>query len=183
MEYVVLYATDLGLGTCWLGGFFNRSLFSEKINASSNEIVPAITPIGHYPEKRRTKEKIIRAAIKANKRKPWEQIFFQEKFNSPLFSVDSEIYSTLLEMVRLGPSASNRQPWRIVKEKDKNVYHFYTIKGKEIYNQFTPLDIGIAICHWDLTAKEKKIEGQWKIEQLNIVEAENFNYIISWIGK
>ena len=29
-EKIVLFATDLGLGTCWLGGFFKRSDFEKK---------------------------------------------------------------------------------------------------------------------------------------------------------
>ena len=45
METVILTATDMGLGTCWLGGFFNRSLFASKINCTTDEIIPAITPI------------------------------------------------------------------------------------------------------------------------------------------
>lgn len=182
MEVILLYATDLGLGTCWLGGFFNRSLFSEKINATPNEIVPAISPIGYFPKKRRTKEKIIRAAIKADNRKPWEQIFFKDKFNNPLSELDSKDYSTLFEMVRIAPSASNRQPWRILKEHKNNIYHFYTVKAKGFYEQMVALDIGIAISHWDLSAKEMGITGEWDIKQLDLDRSENLKYVISWIG-
>ncbi|GAG74958.1 unnamed protein product [marine sediment metagenome] len=55
MESIILAATDLGLGTCWLGGTFNKSLFSAKIKKRENEIVPAITPIG-YPVDRTSRE-------------------------------------------------------------------------------------------------------------------------------
>jgi len=41
MERVVLCATDLGLGTCWLGGSFTRSRFSRRISATSSESVSA----------------------------------------------------------------------------------------------------------------------------------------------
>ncbi|MFX1387858.1 MAG: nitroreductase family protein, partial [Promethearchaeota archaeon] len=47
LETIILAATDIGLGTCWLGGFFNRSLFASKIERTPDEIVPAITPIGY----------------------------------------------------------------------------------------------------------------------------------------
>ncbi len=33
MEDIILFATDLGLGTCWLGGTFTKSTFSKKISA------------------------------------------------------------------------------------------------------------------------------------------------------
>ena len=68
MEYIILGATDMGLGTCWLGGTFNRTLFASKIDKRSNETIPAITPVGTFPEKRRAKEKLVRMTVKADKR-------------------------------------------------------------------------------------------------------------------
>ncbi len=179
MECIILGATDLELGTCWLGGFFNRSLFSEKINAMENEILPAITPIG-YSEKRRIKEITIRKFIRADNRYPWEQLFFEENFSTPLSSDIDDEFKTMLEMVRLGPSASNKQPWRIVKERDKNNFHFYIEKAKGVYQKFQPLDIGIAICHWDLTSQELEIKGNWEINNPNIPNSEDMQYKITW---
>ena len=34
MEHVILFATDLGMGTCWLGGTFSKSRFAGKIEAA-----------------------------------------------------------------------------------------------------------------------------------------------------
>jgi len=39
MEAIILKATELNLGTCWLGGSFTQSNFARKINAADNEIV------------------------------------------------------------------------------------------------------------------------------------------------
>ena len=41
-EAIILAATDLNLGTCWLGGTFSRSQFSELIKLKNNEKIPAI---------------------------------------------------------------------------------------------------------------------------------------------
>ncbi|KKM60831.1 hypothetical protein LCGC14_1537810, partial [marine sediment metagenome] len=106
LETIILAATDIGLGTCWLGGFFNKSLFSAKINCKSEEIVPAITPIG-YSVKRKLREKITRTVIRANKRFAWEKLFFESNFNSPVSHENLGEYTILLESVRLAPSASN----------------------------------------------------------------------------
>ncbi|MFW9820126.1 MAG: nitroreductase family protein, partial [Candidatus Thorarchaeota archaeon] len=130
MESIILAATDLGLGTCWLGGFFNRSLFSAKINLMLNEIIPAITPIG-YPVQRTTREKLIRSFAKANKRFPWNQLFFEGNLTNPLEKNQVGEYSKLLEMVQFSPSAGNKQPWRIIKETKKNILHFYTINPED----------------------------------------------------
>ncbi|MFX1273757.1 MAG: nitroreductase family protein [Promethearchaeota archaeon] len=179
MEYIVLAATDLGLGTCWLGGFFNRSLFSEKFGIMANEFIPAISPIG-YPEKRRIREVLIRQAVNANHRHPWDRLFYEGDFSKPMSSEIDDNYNTMLKMVQLGPSAGNNQPWRIIKAPDKNEFHFFTIKTKGVYKRFQPLDIGIAICHWDLTSQELGVKGKWEINHPNIPGSEDFDYIISW---
>ena len=48
MEKIVLYATELGLSTCWLGGTFTRSRFAEKIALKTSEELPAVVSFG-YP--------------------------------------------------------------------------------------------------------------------------------------
>jgi len=186
LESIILAATDVGLGTCWLGGFFNKSLFSRKINCGQEEILPAITPIG-YSVKRKIREKITRTVIRANKRLSWEKLFFESNFNAPVSRENLGAYTTLLESVRLAPSASNQQPWRVIKEFNKNIFHFYIVKSKSgmglRYMKFRRLDIGIAICHFDLTSKELGIEGTWVFEEPDISESDDFLYIISWKGK
>ena len=179
METIILALTDMGLGTCWLGGFFNRTLFSAKIDCKTNEIVPAITPVG-FPVQRTIKEKLIRSFVKANKRFSWDRLFFNSNFDTPLVHEDSGEYSELLEMIRLGPSASNRQPWRIIKESNKNIFHFYTVKINSGHSKYPPLDIGIAVCHFDLTAKELGIKGKWIFEDPSINGTDDLLYKITW---
>ena len=185
MENIILVATDMSLGTCWLGGFFNRSLFASKINCTSDEIVPAITPVG-YPAQRTVREKIIRSFAKADKRLPWDQLFFEGNLTVSITEEQAGEYSKLLEMIRLGPSAGNKQPWRIIKAPNKNFFHFYTINHKDgrflRYSKFRPLDIGIAVSHFDLTAKELGIKGNWIFENPQIPGAEDLLYKITWIG-
>jgi nitroreductase len=184
MEVIILKATDLGLGTCWLGGTFNRSIFSQKVQCKEGEIVPAISPIG-YPAKRRTREKIIRRFLSAKNRKPWEKMFFLNDFQSRLPNKDLGDYSLILEMVRLGPSAKNGQPWRIVKQKDENTYHFYVkYPERKLYRFFVMMDIGIAVCHFDLTAKDLSITGDWFFEEpFTLHPKEDLKYVITWKGR
>jgi nitroreductase len=183
MESIILVATDLGLGTCWLGGTFNKSLFSAKIKKKEDEIVPAITPVG-YPKARTSREIMIRSYAKADKRFPWNKLFFDSNFSTPLSQEKVKKYSTLIEMVRLGPSAGNFQPWRIVKENNENIFHFYIVYTQDklglVYNRFRRLDIGIAVSHFNLCAKELGISGKWSFNQPDISTSEGFLYIISW---
>ena len=184
LEEIILYATSLDLGTCWLGGTFNRSAFKSISNADPNEFIPAITPIG-YPANRRMKEKAIRKAIKANNRVAWEKIFFNGNFETPLSKKIAGKFEVPLEMIRLSPSASNKQPWRIVKEEGKNMYHFYlpigTSKIDKGYKNMRKLDIGIAICHFDHTTRELGYSGRWEIKEPTEISKPNVKYTISWI--
>lgn len=185
METIILFGTDIGLGTCWIGGLFNRSFFSAKISCTEDEIIPAITAIG-YSTKKTIREKIIRSFAKADKRMPWDNLFFNGNLSTPITKNEIGEYSKLLEMIHIGPSAGNKQPWRIIKITDKNIFHFYTINPKDgrllQYSKFRPLDIGIAVCHFDLTARELGLKGDWIFENPQIPGTENLLYKISWNG-
>jgi nitroreductase len=47
-ENLILQATALGLGTCWLAGTFRASGFAEAVKLKEDEALPTISPIG-YP--------------------------------------------------------------------------------------------------------------------------------------
>ena len=46
LEKIMLYATQFGLGTCWLGGTYNKQGFTDALGQTG--AIPAITPVG-YP--------------------------------------------------------------------------------------------------------------------------------------
>ena len=176
----MLFATDLGLQTCWLGGTFNKGNFEQNMNLLSNEFIPIVSPVGTKKEKPRVFESAMRAVIGANKRKPWSELFFETDSLVPLNEENEGEYAVPLEMVRLGPSASNKQPWRIIK--DKNVYHFFLCRTKG-YGltgfDMQKNDIGIAKCHFELSANELGLKGTWEIIK-NINTPNDWEYICSW---
>lgn len=182
-EKLILYAHSLGLGTCWLGGTFKKGEFSKAMNLNSNELLPTVSPIGYPNENKNFFDSLVRLAAGSKNRKNFEDIFFNKNFETPLSEESAGIYKTALNMVRLAPSASNKQPWRIVKD-DKH-FHFYLDHAKGYSDNLgfdmQRIDIGIALCHFDLTAKETGLKGSFlksvpSIKPLN----ENTEYIISW---
>ena len=179
-EKIVLFATDLGLQTCWLGGTFNKENFKQSMTLLDNEFIPIVSPVGIKKEKPRVLESAMRVVVGANKRKPWSELFFEADGLVPLNESNEGQYAIPLEMVRLGPSASNKQPWRIVK--DKNVYHFYLCRtkgyGVASYDM-QKNDIGIAKCHFELAANELGLKGTWQ-EIKNINTTNEWEYICSW---
>ena len=48
IEHLVLMATALGLGTCWVGGFDDASEFSRLFGLADNLVPVAVVPVG-YP--------------------------------------------------------------------------------------------------------------------------------------
>ena len=190
MQENILFATDIDLGTCWLGASFTGSSFGEKISIEEDENMPGISPIGYRAPKRGTVDNIIRWSAGSKNRKHWSVLFFNNSFSKPLFPDQTGNYSEILEMVRLAPSASNKQPWRIIKESEKNIFHFFLQRTKNYHkNQerfntadLQRIDMGIAMCHFQHSAEEHGIKGKWLINEPDIgTLPEDTTYLISWI--
>lgn len=185
MEKNILTATSLDLGTCWLGGMLNRSTFAQKMRAEADELLPAVTPIGYTGEKKTFTENLVRMVVGAKNRKKPEDLFFDNSINTPLDLNSCRQYSKVLEAVRLAPSASNKQPWRIIKDKG-NTYHLF-MKENPVYNNaykdIKPqnIDMGIAMCHFELSAVELGLKGAWEIKNPPLASGD-LKYIVSWMG-
>lgn len=167
LEKIILKATTLGLGTCWLAGTFKRSAFAEKMDLAEDELLPAITPVGYPKQGISTADKMLRFSAGSKKRKPWVELFFHADGKTPLKESEAGEYREALEAVRMGPSASNRQPWRIIKG-NSNLYHLF-LKENKIYNRILGkiriqnIDMGIAMCHFEMAAQEQGLAGYWDV--------------------
>ncbi|ACB85135.1 nitroreductase family protein [Natranaerobius thermophilus] len=184
LEKLILYATYLGLGTCWLGGTFNLKGLDKATMITEQEILPIITPVGYPHEKKSIADKMIKAAAGSKKRKPWNKLFFNKSLDTPITEKEAGSFAAPLEMVRLAPSAQNKQPWRIIKE-DK-YWHFFLEYSKLINKvsgyDIQKIDLGIAMCHFELAAVQEGLSGKWMIDgtRPKIEGTENFHYITSW---
>ncbi|MGN9163039.1 nitroreductase family protein [Clostridium sulfidigenes] len=184
LEAVILYLAHLELGTCWLGGTFNRKGFAKAMNIEEDEIFPIITPYGYAATKKHMKEIVMRKMIKADQRKEWNQLFYINDFQTPLTKEKAGDLEVPLEMVRLGPSASNKQPWRILV-KD-NACHFYEYKQPGYSDSFPydiqRVDMGIAAAHFDFSVKEKGLKGYFDTEcEPELELPDHMEYVFSWI--
>lgn len=182
-EKVILYATSLGLGTCWLGGTFSRSSFAQQASLGTGESIPIVSPVGYKKEKPSLVESAMRIAARSNQRKEWNELFFDTSFAHSLPETAAGDYQKPLEMVRRGPSASNKQPWRIVRAAD--AYHFYLQHApgyaKAPAIDIQRIDMGIAMCHFELTARELQLEGRWSKEKpADIHPPKDCEYIVTW---
>lgn len=188
LERAILAATDLEINTCWLGGSFTQSGFAKKMMKREQEIIPAVAAAG-YSTATKTPNGQIRNFLGATRRLPVEQIFFRESFGTPLLTTGAGAFAPVLELVRRAPSASNRQPWRIILIDD--VWHFYLQrtqgygKGTLVFKilklaDLQRVDMGIAMCHFELAAGELGMRGSWFQNEPAIPKPDSAEYTMSW---
>ncbi len=182
-ESIILKATDLGLGTCWLGGTFNRKDFEKKFALSATESIPIVSPVGLSKDHRSLIDSAMRFTGGLDHRKAWQELFFEADEQHPLSKAQAGQYAEALEMVRIGPSASNKQPWRIIKVNQ--VFHFFLSRNvgyaSMMKYDLQMNDIGIAQCHFEYSALSTGCQGEWKHLE-DHPQPNNLEYCISWLS-
>lgn len=178
-EKFVLYAQSLGIGTVWLAATIDRPAFERAMEVAEGQVMPAVTPLGYPANKKSVRETLMRRALKADERLPFHDLFFQGGFSSPLTPVVAGEFQTALEMVRLAPSAGNKQPWRVVMCND--IAHFYEKKtmSDNPLGDIQKVDIGIALAHFALVLEESGAEIRYFMEDPGLSVDEGLAYIVS----
>lgn len=142
-EKLVLEATMMGLGTCWVGGTYDKKSCQCEVN--DHEKLLGILTLGYTPEERPFKERMLYSIVHR-----------KTKTVSELLSADIEAPQWLLhgmEAVQKAPSAVNKQPVR---------FHYREgmlsaeVSGKLEYEL---IDLGIAKLHFEIGSDYC---GQWK---------------------
>ena len=181
-EMLVLYAQSLGIGTVWLGGTMNRQAFEAAMELAEDEMMPCASPLGYPAKKMSMRESMMRKAIKADDRLIFEELFFDGSFDTPMTKEKAGDLAYPLEMVRLSPSAVNKQPWRAVVVG--NAVHFYLKRSSGFANHealdMQRIDMGIALCHFDLAARELGMKPSFAQEDPQIPHDDGTIYIASY---
>jgi nitroreductase len=79
LEHIVLAATDLGLGTCWIAGYDEETV-KEVLGVPKGIRVVALTPLGYPAEKEGIGGSMIRVFARSGKRKPMQELVHQERW-------------------------------------------------------------------------------------------------------
>jgi nitroreductase len=175
-EAVILEATSLGLGTCWVAGFFDRPLAAALVATAPGERVLAVSPLGEPQTRPRAGERVLKRFVGAHKRRRVEEIapgFDPERW--PSWAAEG------VRLARAAPSASNRQPWRFDLESAPtidaavagvtgpssptgSVVISTVVRGSEA-NISRRLDCGIAMLHFEVGARLMGAAGRWEVLQ------------------
>jgi len=183
MEKLILEAAKLDLNTCWLGGTFAISAFGRAAGMRRNELLPTITPLGYAAEQKSLTDRVMRGIAGSSRRLPWAKLFFQDNASTPLAPEIAGPYMEALDNIRLAPSASNKQPWRVIYEPSRKTFLFYLARSvaygwlRDVSLQ--EIDLGIALCHFDLTVRELGIAGKWRLEDY-VQQIKSWEYVASW---
>ncbi len=182
-EKIVLKAAELGIGSCWLAGTLDRSAFANALGLKDDSVMPAISPLGYPADKRFFMDKVFRFAAASDKRLPWNQLFSDAETGLPLTEESAGSYAKALEAVRWAPSASNKQPWRVSRLHGS--YRFFVKRnpgyGKPFSFDLQRSDIGIAMCHFELSAKASGSSGRWVYEESPLKKIQEADYVITWV--
>jgi len=184
-EKLICFVTSLGLGTCWLAGSLNRSAFAQAMGLKSGEALPVVSPIGYPKKSRSVVEAVMKPSGRENRvRGDWTELFFDGGFARPLDRGEAGALAPVLEMVRIAPSASNRQPWRLVKTE--GAVHFYMHRARGYKNVMgfdtQKIDMGIAMFHFECCAREAGLDGHWETADPGLAVPEGTEYIVTWSG-
>lgn len=135
-ELLVLEATALDLGTCWIAGTYDKK--SDVFSLGIEEVLVAIISIGNVPSEQTLKEKLIHRTVK-------RKTLQLEEF----YTAEEEIpqwFAKGIKAVQKAPSAVNSQRVRFHYSKEG-----ITASAPGTWAT-DPIDIGIAKLHFSLAA-------------------------------
>lgn len=144
-EALVLEATAMGLGTCWLGAGFHPDIISRNVNLQNDEVVHCVISLG-------------KCSLPAFNPKRKELAKICNKTEEQLAALGAWQKEAVLA-ARLAPSAINMQPWKIEVDGSS-----VSIEEPQfvLYKKYAALDRGIAMLHAAVGAHYAGREAIWK---------------------
>ena len=141
-EELVLEATRLGLGTCWVAGSYDKGSVSVKL--AEKECLACVISVGEIKEAENLKEKFLSGIIKTKRKSP-------EEMSVNLDSAP-EWFRKGVECAVNAPSARNKQPVTFEYSESGVAAK---VKGDFSFNK---IDLGIAEYHFELGSGKKITE-------------------------
>ena len=144
-EALVLEATAMGLGTCWLGAGFYSDVATRNVELKNDEALHCVIAIGKCDQ-----------AAAAPKRKAVEKLCGMSE--AQLEELGAWQKEAVLA-ARVAPSAVNMQPWVIAADKTS-----VSILEPEIVllKKYASIDRGICMLHAAVGAYKAGRKATWK---------------------
>lgn len=133
-EQLVLRATQLGLGTCWVGLTYSRN--RDVVKVEQNERLVCVIAFGHIAESGRAHKTKTRAQV-------------MSATDAPQWFVDG------VDAALLAPTALNQQKFKF-KLLDNG-----KVKASAGLGFFSKVDLGIVKCHFEIGAGVKNFDWDY----------------------
>lgn len=143
-QALILEATAMGLGTCWLGAYFYPDIVSRNVNLQSEEAIHCVIAIG----------KAERPPF-SPKRMELEKVCGMGEAQLDALGVWQK---EAVMAARIAPSAANFQPWKITADRSG----VSILERPVLYKKYAPLDRGICMLHAAVGAYHAGREAVWK---------------------
>lgn len=144
-EALVLEATAMGLGTCWLGAFFYPDVVSRNVKLQNDEVIHCVIALG----------KVNAPVPFSPKRKELKKLCSMSEAE---LDVLGSWQKDAVLCARLAPSAVNMQPWKLVVDRNS----LSVLEAPVLYAKYAPLDRGICMLHAAVGAYHAGREVIWK---------------------
>ena len=182
-EAVVLFAQSIGVGTVWMASTMNRDAFERAMELKDDEILPCVSPLGYTADKMSMVESLMRKTLGADKRVEINETVFENEFGNSFKGSDDKVLKEALEMVRIAPSARNKQPWRLIISGNR--IHFYEKKDagydREESGDVQKVDLGIAMYHFANVMEKGGRAVSLKIEDPCLSVPEGVVYVSTYV--
>lgn len=143
-EKIVLEATKMGLGTCWVGGTFDPD--DIIFNTQPEEELICVLTIGYSYREKSLRERVIHS-VTHRKIKHLEEFYIADTNKIPDWFLKG------VELMAKAPSTKNGQPVKL-QYINGNINIFVNDK-----NEFDLVDLGIAKLHFEIGACRKFERG------------------------
>lgn len=147
-ELIVLEATRLNLGTCWIGGTYKKEACESELGLKNNEELICVISIGYVKESKSLKEKLITRLAKNNK--SIDDILLEKDAN-----IESWIEDGINAVIK-APSAINKKP--VGYTFNKGEIKTFITKENDGYEE---IDLGISMAHFEIAAHSNSKIGKW----------------------
>ena len=151
-EFFLLECVSRNLGTCWIGGTYNKKSTEKVLGLSGDEELLIVISVGRVNDEKTFKEKMI-SSLGKNKQS-FEELLQMSDGTTPDWVIAG------IEAARLAPSAVNKKPNGYAWEG--GVLQAFNTKPSHSYKK---IDLGISLAHFELGALSAGQTGTWEIQE------------------
>ncbi|MBQ9068218.1 MAG: hypothetical protein IJ131_04025 [Eggerthellaceae bacterium] len=151
-EQLVLVATQLGLGTCWVASTYDTD--TVRADVGEGEKLWCVLPVGYAPAKMPLKQRTLRAGLRRRDKKMdaiWHGAI-------PFAQVPEWVQAGVIAAQK-GPSAVNSQPYVFSQESADAPVRAEAVPARTTLEN---VDLGIAKCHFQVAAEACGKPGHWE---------------------